>query len=168
MLPSDSNRLTTSLPVKRAKRGRPRKSDISPAFVEYQRIRAKYGNLPKKLAAQLAGYSRGTKTLCIEQGNHAAWQSIDKQRDEALRDLRVTFGSQLAPLVGIRDNPKSHDADRIRAAHEVNTMVPGMLAPERRETMSRSIILELSNLSEGDIAALIEHAESSKTMSCDS
>jgi replication-associated recombination protein RarA len=38
-----------------------------------------------------------------------------------------------------------------------------MLAPERREVMSRSIILELSNLSEGDIAALIEHAEASKS-----
>ena len=163
MSPLGNTGIETRKPVNQAKRGRPRKSDISPAFIEYQRIRAKYGNLPKKMAAQLAGYSRGTKPACIEQGNHAAWQSIDKQREEALRDLRCTFGSQLAPLVGIRDNAKANDADRIRAAHEVNTMVPGMLAPERRETMSRSIILELRDLSEGDIAALIEYTSQSKS-----
>ena len=110
---------------------------------------------------QLAGYSPNSDPPTPQQTE--AWQSIDKQRDEALRDLRCTFGSQLAPLVGIRDNPKSHDADRIRAAHEVNTMVPGMLAPERRETMSRSIILELRDLSEGDIAALIEYTSQSKS-----
>jgi hypothetical protein len=113
------------------------------------------------MAMQLAGYSKHTNPIKAEQVQ--CWLSIDKQREEALRDLRCTFGSQLAPLVGIRDNANAHDADRIRAAHEVNTMVPGMLAPERREVMSRSIILELSNLSEGDIAALIEHAEESKS-----
>jgi hypothetical protein len=147
-------------PVKPAKRGRPPKRIESPAFLEYQRIRAKYGNLPKKMAMQLAGYSKHTTPIKHEQVQ--AWLSIDKQREEALRDLRCTFGSQLAPLVGIRDAKTEHAADRIRAAHEINAMVPGMLAPERREIASHSIILELSALSEGDIAALIEHADASK------
>ena len=153
-------------PVTQAKRPRlPKNHKNQPAFIKYQQIRAKYGTLPKKMAMQLAGYSPKTDPTTVEQHTDA-WLSIDKQRNEALRDLRCTFGSQLAPLVGIRDSARSHDADRIRAAHEINTMVPGMLAPERREISSRSIILELSGLSEGDLAALIEHTEQGKTSSC--
>ena len=111
---------------------------------------------------QLAGYSPKTDPATIEQHTEV-WLSIDKQREEALRDLKCTFGSQLAPLVGIRDGAREHASDRIRAAHEINTMVPGMLAPERREINSKTIILELSALSEGDIAALIDNIDISKS-----
>jgi hypothetical protein len=136
------------------RRGRPPKS--GPLNLKYAQIRAKYPNLTKKDAMILAGYSRGTKPQCVEESR--AYESVDRQREKALAALKITFQSQLAPLVGIRDKSNKYAAsDRINAIKTINAMVPGFNAPERKEMNMRALFVELSDITTGDLQEMVDN-----------
>jgi hypothetical protein len=134
-------------------RGRP-KGIRSPAAIEYSRLRAKYPELPKKYAMRAAGYSPGTHTACVESGK--VFKSLEKQKEEAIRDLRITVRDQLSPLVEIRDNKKEQASDRINAVKVANSMLPGYTEPEKKELSVRGMFVELKDVRTSDIAAFLE------------
>jgi hypothetical protein len=142
------------IPLK-ARRGRPPKGMKSPEAIQYARIRAAYPMLPKKLAKRAAGYSEHTDTSSIE-GSKSYLETVEKQREIAVRNLAISVESQLKPLIEIRDGKDEQSADRIRAIQVANGMLPGFTAPEERRVSIKGLFVELKNTPTGDIAQFLE------------
>jgi hypothetical protein len=127
------------------------KGVVSAGAVKYKMIRTKYPNLPKKMAAELAGYSPHTHPVKID----AACEALEVQRQNAIADLGITIRDQLEPLVSIRDNPEAQNSDRINAVKTANSMLPGYVAPEEKSIKIQGLFVELKDVSTRDIAEFL-------------
>lgn len=152
--------MTTLLAPKKSG-GRPVKGVSTLANLKFQEILTKHPDLTIAEAKEWAGFSpRSHGKPKIIDAELAL--SIEKQRDAAIRSTGYTIQRALQTLVDCT-HKRENAADRIRAVHEANSMLPGYLAPERKEISTRGVFLELSALSStdlGDMIALLNSDES--------
>jgi hypothetical protein len=138
-----------------ATRTRHRSRELSTlSNIKFQEIRSKYPNISLKDAKEWAGFSPRSHAVPAVIDAELAL-SIEKQRDAAVKATGYSIEYALRTLVDC-SHKRENATDRIRAVHEANSMLPGYLAPERKEISTRGVFLELSNLSNTDIGDMIE------------
>ena len=132
-------------PVASIRRGRPPKGLSSAAVVRYAQIRAKYPNITAEDAKNMAGYAERSHPPRLDA---ALATSIERQRDAAIQATGYTITRAMDILVSqIADSPDEHAADRIRAIHEANLMLPGYHAPQQVSVNTKSLFIELRDIS---------------------
>ncbi len=119
----------------------------------YLGFRKKYG-MTRRDALYAAGYSRKNHNAPAMLDAVLA-MSIDKQRAAAVKNTGYTIEYALKTLVDC-STKKENAGDRIRAIHEANSMLPGYLAPERKEIKTQGVFLELQALTSSDLSEMID------------
>jgi hypothetical protein len=122
---------------------------------KYHALRTSHPDWSKERCKLEAGYSEGTKPSQIEKS--AAFQSLERQKEEAARELGLDFRSNMKVVAEIRDHSEA-DRDRLNAAKVVNSVM-GYDAPQKLDVNGTGLFSELSGLSSAElerIAASIE------------
>lgn len=140
------------------KAGLSEKSDFSvnknkPTKIEkavlYQQLRKQHPDWTKEKCKLLAGYSVNTTTVQIEKSLSKIGNT--RSREFIVQEAKAGYQEQLEFFTGIRDDKEEQTSCRISAAREINSMVPGHLAPKQLEQRSASLIIELNKIPESDL-----------------
>ena len=127
-----------------------------PAAIKLAKLRAKYPNVPKSILARAAGYSPTNHSFDSTKINLEIIESIEKERDKAVRATGLTITKQLTKLNEIIDNPDEHAMPKIHAIRTVNTMLPGYNAPTNVQISQRSLFVEYQAMGHDDLVNLAE------------
>jgi hypothetical protein len=86
-------------------------------------------------------------------------ESIEKERDKAIKATGYTITKALTKLTEIVDNTEE-PMPVIHAIRTANAMLPGYAAPQDIQIKQRTLIMELNSLSHSDIVNLTDALKS--------
>ena len=119
--------------------------------IKFQKIKDKYPNLSIRDARRLAGYSDDYHPP-MPSGN--VIESIEKERDKAIRYTGYTVTKAMGALNKIIDDPDEHSMPKIHAIRTANAMLPGYSAPTQAQITQRTLIAEFNNLGHDQLVNL--------------
>jgi hypothetical protein len=114
----------------------------------YHHVKAKNPNISNRKAKAMAGYS-------INSHPPVVLESIEKERDKAIKATGYTITKALTKLTEIVDNTEE-PMPVIHAIRTANAMLPGYVAPQDIQIKQRTLIMELNSLSHSDIVNLTD------------
>jgi len=117
----------------------------------YHHVKQQNPGISNRKAKEMAGYSPNSHPPVVIE-------SIEKERDKAIKATGYTITKALSKLTAIVDQNSVIDAPMpiVQAIRTANSMLPGYNAPQEIKSRSMSLVMELNDLTHEDINGLIQ------------